>query len=177
DIAYDYFWQTRKEIRGIFKSANSMFKGGFDGNHYDFIKELVIKDYINSEEEIKGIINKKGIIFYISKYFYKNHKQIFKQKGIEFNKPYYYLKENLNAINNSFNYSGDSLGFSLKQTKYIGTFITKDGKEYGLGTVNINGKNYITHADYGNEYMLNYLDSYTTKKIAGEILETLKNIE
>ncbi|EKE28672.1 MAG: hypothetical protein ACD_3C00031G0001 [uncultured bacterium (gcode 4)] len=173
DIAYDYFWQTRKEIRDLYEILiNIYFEWTTDYQKHWIIKNIVIKEFANNEKLIKEEIRKRWVANYAMTGFLKKYMKVFEERWI---KPAFYdnFATEKAAFENTSEYSGDFQYYSRGQVEYMWVFVTDEWDKYLIGKIKLNGKHYICcmKEDWKSTYELN---AFRAKKIAEEFLARSK---
>ncbi|EKE29649.1 MAG: hypothetical protein ACD_2C00131G0019 [uncultured bacterium (gcode 4)] len=169
DVAYDYFWQTRKELRDVYAVLmNIYFEGTTDYDKHRVIRKILIKEYANNEKSIRDEIRKRWTADYTMTVFMKKYRKAFEDWWL---KPVFYdnfTKEKAAFVNTS-EYMGDFFYYSLREVTYLWVFVADDWDKYLIGKIYIGGKPYVCcmKNDITTTYELN---PFRAKKIAEEYL-------
>jgi hypothetical protein len=176
ELAYDYFWQSREDIRLIYEQFETIFFTRNDERStiWKSLKKMIIKEYANNEKEIKKMIANKWIRFYIITDFYKKYKTEI-DKSLNWSTPYGKLKSAEKFIENTKNYRWDPEFISLKKAQIICEYISNDWKKYNIWLTEINWKTYMVAEPYWNSDMY-YALNYRSITLSEEILKTLSKI-
>lgn len=170
-VAFDYFEQTRPVVGKILAYYSQVFQNrAYDVYTYNMYgwacqqndrRELIIKDLVNTGKIDEIPENDAAAIVAYVMNFVKEYRFLWEQKLAS--TPYSALNNYREALENSVLEMAklwNSIGYIHEEQKdeykfdYLGTYITQEGKEYKMWSIEVNGVMYIVGQDALNPYTI-----------------------
>ncbi|EKE27939.1 MAG: hypothetical protein ACD_3C00123G0005 [uncultured bacterium (gcode 4)] len=176
---YDYFFQTRKQIKDILDAVWEIYyEWHIPEQNWDFkleyIQKAITKEYANNEKNISKTIEEKWMSYYVTHNLKPALEKALKEKSLSLPTSFEMLRKNMAAIINTKNYSWDVKMFYY--WNYKGTTISYKTKNKGkviLWIEKIDWVDYIFYSPYADKEFSFYLNDFDSLKLADEILKTL----